>query len=81
MLDETDRQLEVLREIFAWTEKHGFAPTIRELCVQLKISSTNGMKDHLKALKRKDMVAWSPRKARTLSITPRGLDRLLGRAA
>ena len=80
-LELTDRQLEVLRTLFALTEKRGYAPTIRELGNKLGIESTNAVKDHLKALKKRGLIEWTPNRARTLRLTQRGLDLLLARAA
>jgi repressor LexA len=81
VVELTDRQLDVLRAISAWREKHDYAPTIRELGDRLGIDSTNGVQDHLKALRRHELVEWVPRSARTLRLTQRAVDLLTARAA
>lgn len=73
----TARQLQILRLVRRLIQERGWAPTIRELMDELRIDSTNAMKDHLEALKKKGCVDWEPSKARTLHIT-RGGYRELG---
>ena len=68
----TDRQLEVLGLLAGWIQRVGHAPTIRELGQALNNTSTNGTADHLKALRGRGLVTWTPRTARTLAITPAG---------
>jgi repressor LexA len=52
----------------------GYPPTIREIGEHLGIRSTNGVADHLKALKRKGYLSQDERKSRTLTPVrpPRG---------
>lgn len=52
----TDRQLEVLRAMFAYQQLHGMPATVRELADILGIGSTNGVNDHLRALERRGLV-------------------------
>lgn len=68
----TTRQLVVLRRIAEERRRRGHAPTIRELGDALGIRSTNGVADHLRALKRRGLVTWAPSKGRTLDVTPAG---------
>jgi repressor LexA len=56
-----------------------YPPTVRELCSELGVSSTNGMGEHLKALSRKGLVTWEPKRSRTLSLTAAGRAALEGR--
>lgn len=79
-LPTTPRQREVLRVIATHRKVHGHAPTITELGKQLEISSRNGVVDHLKALSRRGLLTWLPKRARTLSLTP-AAKQLLGLAA
>lgn len=79
-LPTTPRQREVLRVIATHRKVHGHAPTITELGQQLEISSRNGVVDHLKALSRRGLLTWLPKRARTLSLTP-AAKQLLGLAA
>lgn len=70
-------QLEVLRLIDAGRKAHGYAPTIRELCDQLKVTSTYTVAGHLRALRAKGLVSWAKTKGRTLAITDAGRPWLL----
>ena len=51
MEELTDRQREILSFIVKETETRGFPPTIREIGEQMDIRSTNGVNDHLKAVR------------------------------
>ena len=64
----TKTQRRVMRAIARRIKKHGYAPTVRELCHDLKISSENGVREHLNRLKAAGYLDWVPRKARTLRI-------------
>ncbi len=46
----TDRQQSILSYIRDCIVNDGRAPTIREMCEQFEIRSTNGIRDHIKAL-------------------------------
>lgn len=63
----TDRQREVLEFIQDRIRAWGYPPTIREIGEHLGIRSTNGVADHLKALKRKGYLSHGERKSRTLA--------------
>jgi len=64
--DLTDRQREVYEFIQDRIRAWGYPPTIREIGEQLDIKSTNGVADHLKALKRKGYLTQEEMKSRTL---------------
>lgn len=66
------RQIEVLRFISECESENGFGPTIREIGVNLGITSTNGVSDHLRALRRKGFLVPASRRARALVLTKRG---------
>src|SRR6476469_319945 len=67
----TDRQREVLSFIEDRIKTWGYPPTIREIGEHLGIKSTNGVADHLKALKRKGYLTQREMKSRTLApVTP-----------
>lgn len=75
MTGPTPRQRETLATIHGLQIITGYAPTIRELCAKLGIT-TNAVADNLRALKRKGLVDWRPNAARTLRLTSRGLREL-----
>lgn len=68
----TERQQRVLEFIEAQIRRNGFPPTIREIGLHLGIRSTNGVNDHLNALRRKGYITRMVHKSRTLSVVPRG---------
>jgi repressor LexA len=63
----TDRQKEVLEFIEDRIREWGYPPTIREIGEHFGIRSTNGVVDHLKALKRKGFLKQQDMKSRTLT--------------
>src|SRR5688572_25069430 len=63
----TDRQQQVLEFIEDRIKSWGYPPTIREIGEHLGIKSTNGVADHLKALKRKGYLTQREMKSRTLA--------------
>lgn len=65
----TKRQSQVLEFIRDRIRAWGYPPTIREICEHLGVSSTNGVSDHLKALKRKGLLTQQESKSRTLAPT------------
>jgi len=70
----TQRQQQVLDFIQEKIEAWGYPPTIREIGQHLGIRSTNGVADHLKALKRKGYLTQRGMKSRTLIPTPNTAD-------
>ena len=66
----TKRQQQVYDFINDQIHEHGYPPTIREIGEYLGIRSTNGVADHLKALKRKGYLMQQDLKSRTLRPTP-----------
>ena len=73
----TVKQLRILSAIIrGWENYH--PPTLRELCARFGIASTNGMADHLRALRKKGLLHPSDYRARMLVPTRLGL-RVAGR--
>lgn len=64
----TDRQSEVVTVIERHIAKKGRPPTLREIGKAMGITSTNGVNDHLKALRRKGILAYEPMKARGVRL-------------
>lgn len=64
----TERQREVFDFIQDRIKAWGYPPTIREIGEHLGIRSTNGVADHLKALKRKGYLLQQDMKSRTLML-------------
>lgn len=68
MRDLTKRQRAVLEFIISCVRDNGCPPTIAEIGQKFKISSTNGVNDHLTALEKKGFIERSS-KARGIRIT------------
>lgn len=68
VLPLTERQREVLQTIEAFLAAHGWPPTLRELCAALRLTSTNGMAQHVTALERKGYIAREADTARGLRL-------------
>lgn len=64
----TERQQQVYEFIQDRIKVWGYPPTIREIGEHLGIRSTNGVADHLKALKRKGYLQQQDMKSRTLMV-------------
>lgn len=74
----TLRQLEVLDALEQFRFERGYSPTVRELADAVGISSTNGMADHLAALRKKGCIDSDSLRARTLRLTDHGVTHLMG---
>jgi len=64
--DLTPRQRQVLEFIRRSILERGYPPTLREIGAHMRIRSTNGVSDHLKALERKGWIAREDLKSRAL---------------
>ncbi len=64
----TARQQEIVDFISERIASCGYPPTIREIGAHLGIRSTNGVADHLKALKRKGYLRQTAAKSRTWQV-------------
>lgn len=52
----TEPQERVLSVIQSWTRAHGWAPTLREICGEIGVSSPETARQHVSALVRKGYV-------------------------
>jgi repressor LexA len=65
----TDRQRDILKFIHQSTGERGFPPTIREIGTAMKIASTNGVNDHLRALEHKGYLKRTGQTSRSFVLT------------
>jgi repressor LexA len=70
----TKRQKEALDFVAAYTERHGYPPTVRELASALGISGPKGAKQFLDALAAKGYIRREPENARAIRIVEAGAD-------
>jgi repressor LexA len=64
----TRRQKEALDFVAAYTERHGYPPTVRELASALGISGPKGAKQFLDALAAKGYIQREPENARAIRV-------------
>jgi repressor LexA len=64
----TKRQKEALDFVAAYTERHGYPPTVRELASALGISGPKGAKQFLDALAAKGYIRREPENARAIRV-------------
>lgn len=68
----TKRQKTILAEIILYKEKHGFPPTVRELCKLTGLKSTSSVANHLKKLKEDGYITWEESMPRTITVIKKG---------
>lgn len=73
-------QILYLKEIAGFHQCNGYAPNLRELALAVGGASPHGASEMLIRLSRKGFVTFEPRIARTVRLTPRGLEQLKGLA-
>ena len=64
----TETQRDVLDFITQFIKYEGYPPSIRDIGDAFGWSSTNGVKCHLIALKKKGFIDWIENKARTIRV-------------
>lgn len=69
MIAATEREREILRAIRDMSVAKGYPPSVRELCEELNIASTNGVIEHLKRLHQKGLLVREIATARAVRLT------------
>lgn len=65
----TKRQQAVLDSIEKCIREKGYGPTVREVCIDLGLSSPSTVHVHLKALEDKGLITRDPLKSRSIALT------------
>ena len=65
----TDKQLRVLANVKEQIKKNGYAPSVREICQALGLSSTSTVHGYLARLQKKGLIQKAALKPRTIRIT------------
>ncbi len=65
----TDKQLRVLAYVKEHIRKHGYAPSVREICQALDLRSTSTVHGYLQRLQKKGLIKKDALKPRTILIT------------
>ncbi|WP_232433867.1 ArsR family transcriptional regulator [Salinispora arenicola] len=66
----TPRQQRVLDAITAWVERHGYAPSVRQIAEQVGLRSPSSVCHHLRTLERMGLVEREAGKPRAVDIRP-----------
>lgn len=64
----TPKQWKVLEAIIEYKEEHQVAPTVRELCRIVGLTSTSTMHGYLERLRAAGVIEWDPAKPRTIRV-------------
>ncbi len=64
----TKRQQEVLSFIRLYRESHGYSPSRREITEHFGWSGPNAVQCHLRALRKRGLITWTKKTARSLRI-------------
>jgi repressor LexA len=70
----TERQREVYEFIREKIRSRGYGPTVREIGLQFKIASPNGVMCHLKALEKKGLITREPNMSRAIMLATESVD-------
>lgn len=74
--ETTVARARVLEAIGIYTAKHGYAPTIRDLCAITGVSSTSFVNNHLRQLRDAGKITFIDGKTRTIRIVEAALSGL-----
>ena len=70
----TDKQRKVYHFIRDKIRNRGYGPTVREIGVQFRIRSPNGVMCHLKALEKKGLIIREPNRSRAIQLAAEPVD-------
>jgi repressor LexA len=72
----TGPQAKILGFIIDWNAARGFPPTVREISKAFGWKTTANVQQHIERMQRDGLVAREAGMARTLRVTPAGLEQL-----
>jgi repressor LexA len=72
----TAPQAKILGFIVDWNDRRGYSPTVREISAAFGWKTTANVHQHLERMERDGLVSRQPGMARTLRVTPHGLEQL-----
>ena len=76
MKDLTKRQRQILDYISDYICESGYPPTIREICDEMGLKSTNGVSEHIETLRRKGFLIKDGEKSLARAMRPKHLPRV-----
>lgn len=79
--DISKRRMAILRAVRALKERHGMPPSYRELMEAVGLKTVSAVSHHVQALQQMALLNHTPRVARSLTLTERGVALLDGASA
>ncbi|WP_124055015.1 transcriptional repressor LexA [Arcanobacterium ihumii] len=70
----TDRQRLIFEHIWDSIDKHGYPPTVREICEAVGLASTSSAKYQLDLIEKLGLISRDARRSRTIEVTEIGED-------
>ena len=70
----SEKQQKVLRFLIEYVKENGYAPSVRDICLGLNLTSTSTVHGYLCRLEEKGYIRRDPCRPRTIEILDRGLD-------
>ncbi len=68
----SEKQLKIYNFISGFMDKNGYAPSVREICSAVGLSSTSTVQSHLNTLEKEGYITRSSGKTRAISLTDFG---------
>lgn len=71
--DLSTTQISILKAIMYFSEKHGFPPTVREICDMVELKSTSTVYFHLNKLDQKGYIEKNAFSPRSITVTDKSI--------
>ena len=68
LMSITKTSLRVLRYVGAYVARHGYSPTVREICNHYGWTTPNSAMCHLRPMRKKGWITWTDGCSRTLRV-------------
>ncbi|AHM56587.1 LexA repressor [Peptoclostridium acidaminophilum DSM 3953] len=75
--DLSKKQIDIMNFIKEQVSKHGYPPSVREICAAVNLKSTSTVHSHLSKLEEKGYIKKDPSKPRAIGVVPGELDSII----
>lgn len=75
--DLSKKQIDIMNFIKAQVAKHGYPPSVREICAAVNLKSTSTVHSHLSKLEEKGYIKKDPSKPRAIGVMPDELETII----
>lgn len=65
----TKKQYDILMYIKSYRKENGIAPSFRDISLRFNLAGITAVICHVKTLRKKNLISWTPGMARTLQLT------------